>query len=170
MDEEIILPENKMYIVMTPIGEDQINIICIDKMQKPINELYYMMRGLCEMSIKQQEDLVNTRFIRDVFTYDNETAEKEFYIDLYDPFKGILPGFIDKEIDLKTLRDPIVYDGRKTRYGRKQVGLRWWDTTNVRYEWYEQGSGNYGANGFNNYERTINWGNMFPGSQINIYE
>ena len=120
--------------------------------------------------IRQQEDLVNTRFIRDVFTYDNETAEKEFDIDLYDPFKGILPGFIDKEIDLKTLRDPIVYDGRKTRYGRKQVGLRWWDTTNVRYEWYEQGSGNYGANGFNNYERTINWGNMFPGSQINIYE
>ena len=42
MDEEIILPENKMYIVMTPIGEDQFNIICIDKMQKPINELYYI--------------------------------------------------------------------------------------------------------------------------------
>ena len=58
MDEEIILPENKMYIVMTPIGEDQFNIICIDKMQKPINELYYMMRGLCEMSIKHQEDLI----------------------------------------------------------------------------------------------------------------
>jgi len=58
MDEEIILPENKMYIVMTPIGEDQFNIICVDKMQKPINELYYMMRGLCEMSVKHQEDLI----------------------------------------------------------------------------------------------------------------
>ena len=120
--------------------------------------------------VRQQENLVNTRFIRDVFTYDNESAEKEFDIDLYDPFKGILPGFIDKEIDLKTLRDPIVYDGRKSKYGRKQVGLRWWDTTNVRYEWYEQGAGTYGSTGFNNYERSINWGNMFPGSQINIYE
>ena len=58
MDEEIILPENKMYIVMTPIGEDQFNIICIDKMQKPINELYYMLRGLCEMSLKHQQDLI----------------------------------------------------------------------------------------------------------------
>tara|TARA_R100001463_G_scaffold84969_3_gene139776 strand:- start:153 stop:422 length:270 start_codon:yes stop_codon:yes gene_type:complete len=58
MDEEIILPENKMYIVMTPIGEDQFNIICVDKMKEPINELYYMMRGLCEMSVKHQEDLI----------------------------------------------------------------------------------------------------------------
>ena len=31
-EEEIILPENKMYIIMTPIGEDQFNIICVDKM------------------------------------------------------------------------------------------------------------------------------------------
>ena len=57
-EEEIILPENKMYIIMTPIGEDQFNIICVDKLQKPINELYYMMRGLCEMSVKHQEDLI----------------------------------------------------------------------------------------------------------------
>ena len=43
---------------MSPVGEDQFNIICVDKMEKPINELYYMMRGLCEMSIKHQEDLI----------------------------------------------------------------------------------------------------------------
>ena len=56
--EEIVLPKNKMYVIMSPIGEDQFNIICVDKMEKPINELYYMMRGLCEMSVKHQEDLV----------------------------------------------------------------------------------------------------------------
>jgi hypothetical protein len=56
--EEIVLPKNKMYVIMSPIGEDQFNIICVDKMEKPINELYYMMRGLCEMSIKHQEDLI----------------------------------------------------------------------------------------------------------------
>ena len=47
-----------MYVIMSPIGEDQFNIICVDKMEKPIDELYYMMRGLCEMSIKHQEDLI----------------------------------------------------------------------------------------------------------------
>ena len=57
-EEEIVLPKNKMYVIMSPIGEDQFNIICVDKMEKPINELYYMMRGLCEMSIKHQEDLI----------------------------------------------------------------------------------------------------------------
>ena len=56
--EEIVLPKNKMYVIMSPVGEDQFNIICVDKMEKPINELYYMMRGLCEMSIKHQEDLI----------------------------------------------------------------------------------------------------------------
>ena len=56
--EEIVLPKNKMYVIMSPIGEDQFNIICVDKMEKPINELYYMMRGLCEMSVKHQEDLI----------------------------------------------------------------------------------------------------------------
>ena len=56
--EEIILPKNKMYVIMSPIGEDQFNIICVDKMENPINELYYMMRCLCEMSIKHQEDLI----------------------------------------------------------------------------------------------------------------
>ena len=58
MDEEIILPENKMYIVLTPIGEDQFNIVCVDKMEKPVGELYFMMRGLCEMAVKYQEDLI----------------------------------------------------------------------------------------------------------------
>ena len=58
MDEEIVLPKNKMYVIMSPIDEDQFNIICVDKMESPVNEFYYMMRGLCEMSIKHQEDLI----------------------------------------------------------------------------------------------------------------
>lgn len=120
--------------------------------------------------IRQQEKLVDTKFIRDVFTYDEVDAEKEFDVDLYDPFKGILPGFIGKEIDLRTEHDPVVYDGRKTKYGRKDVGIRWWDTSKVRYTWYEQGAGTYGKGGYNNFERSQNWGEMFPNSEIHIYE
>ena len=56
--EEIILPNNKMYVIVSPVDEHNFNIICVDKMKKPVNELYYMMRGLCEMSIKHQEDLI----------------------------------------------------------------------------------------------------------------
>ena len=120
--------------------------------------------------IRQQEKLVDTKFIRDVFTYDEDSAEKEFDIDLYDPFKGILPGFIGKEIDFRTERDPVVYDPRKVKYGRKDVGLRWWDTSTLRYTWYEQGPGTYSSTGYNNYERSQNWGEMFPGSRVVINE
>ena len=58
MDEELKLSDNKMYIIMEPTGEYNFNIVCVDKLQEPINELYYMLRGLCEMSLKHQEDLI----------------------------------------------------------------------------------------------------------------
>ena len=35
--------------------------------------------------IRHQEKLVDTAFLTDVFTYDNESAEKEFEIDIHDP-------------------------------------------------------------------------------------
>ena len=49
--------------------------------------------------IRKQEVLVDTKRITDVFTYDEETAHKEYDIDLYDPFKGVIPGFIGKDIN-----------------------------------------------------------------------
>ena len=120
--------------------------------------------------VRHQEKLVDTAFLTDVITYDNETAEKEFDIDIYDPFKGILPGFIAKEIDFRSDTDPCIYDIAKAEWGSRQVGRRWLATQNMRYEWYEQGSGTYGGSGYNNQERSINWGNLFPGSVVNVLE
>lgn len=120
--------------------------------------------------IRHQEKLVDTKFLTDVFTYDNESAQKEFDIDIYDPFKGVLPGFISKEIDFTSDLDPCIYDVAKAEWGSKQVGRRWWNTATVRYEWYEQGKGTYAVNGYNNQERSLNWGSMFPGSIVTVLE
>ena len=120
--------------------------------------------------IRHQEKLIDSKFLTDVFTYDDESAEKEFDIDIHDPFKGVIPGFIDKEIDFKSDIDPCIYDPVKQEWGSKQVGRRWLDTSQMRYEWYEQGAGTYSTSGFNNQERALNWGNLFPGSVVNIYE
>ena len=120
--------------------------------------------------IRKQEALTDIAFLDDVITYDAETAEKEFDINLYDPFKGIIPGFIDKDITYKTESDPIVYDPMYTKFGEDQVGQTWWDTSKVRYNWYEQGAGTYSQFSFNNQERNNNWGSKFPGSEIAIYE
>ena len=119
--------------------------------------------------IRQQESLTDIAFLDDVIIYDEETAEKEYDINLYDPFKGIIPGFIDKEITYKSESDPVVYDPQYTKFGKEQVGQTWWDTSKVRYNWYEQGAGTY-SNGYNNTERNRDWGSKFPGSEICIYE
>ena len=130
--------------------------------------------------IRKQEVLVDTKRITDVFTYDEETAHKEFDIDLYDPFKGVIPGFIGKDINHRSQVDPCVYDPAKTTWGREQVGKTWWWTLNSIYQWYEQGSGAYGISryvdggiekiGYNNTERAIGWGEMFPNATIEIFE
>ena len=57
-EEEIVLPNNKMYVIMSPVKNNNFNIMCVDKMEKPVGQLYFMMRGLCEMSIKHQADLI----------------------------------------------------------------------------------------------------------------
>ena len=53
-------------------------------------------------------------------------------------------------------------------------------TLNSIYQWYEQGSGAYGISryvdggiekvGYNNTERAIGWGELFPNAKIEIFE
>jgi len=84
-EEEIILPKNRMYVIMSPITKDQFNIMCVDKMEKPIGELYYMMRGLCEMSIKHQEDLIEIG--KEVMLQEKlKTAKKDLFSNII-PFR-----------------------------------------------------------------------------------
>ena len=110
---------------------------------------------------KQQENLVDSKFVNNTIIYDSETGEKDWDLYEYDPYKGIIPGFIDKEIEFISESDPVVYNLSRTRFGKKDVGKVWWDTSTVRYRWYEQGS---------NRDRWLNWGKTFPGSSITLYE
>ena len=110
---------------------------------------------------KQKEDLVDSKFVNNTIIYDSETGEKDWDLYEYDPYKGVIPGFIDKEITFRSENDPVVYNTARTRFGSKDVGKVWWDTSTIRYRWYEQGS---------NRERWLNWGKTFPGSSITLYE
>ena len=47
-----------------------------------------------------QPNLVDTTFVKNAIMYDQDTGEKEVDLHFYDPFKGVLPGFIQKEIHL----------------------------------------------------------------------
>ena len=110
---------------------------------------------------KQKQSLVDSKFVNNTIIYDSETGEKDWDLYEYDPYKGVIPGFIDKEIEFIGESDPVVYNMERTRFGSKDVGKVWWDTSTIRYRWYEQGT---------NRERWLNWGKAFPGSSITLYE
>tara|TARA_B100000963_G_scaffold357008_1_gene378271 strand:- start:2305 stop:21015 length:18711 start_codon:yes stop_codon:yes gene_type:complete len=112
--------------------------------------------------IREQEDLVDPKFVDKVITYDNESGIKQHDIHLYDPFKGVIPGFIDNEIHFIGDDDPVVYDVARSHFCDDDlIGTVWWDTSTIRYNWYEQGTTR---------DRWIKWGSAFPGSTISLYE
>jgi len=118
----------------------------------------YLENGVVK---RQQEALVDPKFIKNTIIYDSTTGRKDYDYDIWDPFKGVLPAIIDAEIKYVSKRDPVVYNASRAMFGKKNVGQVWWDTSTVRYNWYEQGT---------NRERWLNWGSSFPGSIITIFE
>lgn len=110
---------------------------------------------------RHQQSLVDPKFINSVIIYDSESGDKEFDYDMFDPFKGVLPAFIESELTYISPSDPVVYNSAKALFGRKNVGQTWWNTSTIRYNWYEQGP---------NRERWLNWGSAFPGSAVTVYE
>lgn len=118
----------------------------------------YLENGIPQ---RWQTPMVDTNYVKNALMYDPYTGNKTVQFDLWDPFKGVLPGFIANEIHYITENDPVNYNNARTRFGINNVGKVWWDTSSVKYMWYEQGS---------NRERWVNWGRTFPGSSITICE
>ena len=118
----------------------------------------YYERGVAK---RWSQPLVDPTYVRNIMLYDSVTGEREHDLDVWDPFKGVLPAFIDAEIHFVSKEDPVVYNSKRAKFGEDQCGQVWWDTSGIRYNWYEQGS---------NKERASNWGSVFPGSVINLFE
>ena len=119
----------------------------------------YFESGVQKVS---QPKLVDTTFVDNAILYDKESGEKLYDLHFYDPFKGVIPGFIDKEIAFTGDSDPVVYNNARSGFGRKDIGKVWWNTSTIAYKWYEQSDSNR--------QRWLNWGQTFPGSGITLYE
>ena len=120
--------------------------------------------------IARQEDPVDVNLIKKVFTYNQETDTVKDFLEPIDPVKGRIPYLADAELTYKSETDPATYNvggsetvsiNPSTAWGAEHVGELWWDLSNVRYVWYEQGDTEY---------RNQNWGGFFPGSRIDVYE
>ena len=120
--------------------------------------------------VRYKEPRVDIDAISGSFVYSRKTQNIAGFFDILDPAKGKILGAADQEIDYREDYDPASYNVRVNAgvilnenfyWSNRHVGRSWWDTSVASFIDYEQDTLNY---------RIKNWGSMFPGSQIKIYE
>lgn len=117
----------------------------------------------------EQNNLVDISTIERIALIDSEKEEVTEYIEVIDPLKGKISGLAEQEIKYKSPSDPAIYSlGRQgnivddeNNWLDEHIGELWWDLSTVKYIWYEQGDDTFRKN---------NWGKVFPGATIDIYE
>ena len=119
--------------------------------------------------LRYQSSLTNIGSIQKISLIDSFNEEVVDYLDVIDPLKGKIAGIADQEIKYKVAMDPAVYSigidatvvDTNTNWIDDHVGELWWDLSTTKYMWYEQGELIYRKN---------NWGKLFPGATIDVYE
>lgn len=118
---------------------------------------------------KSMDSLVDIDTVQKISLIDTHNESVIDYLDVIDPIKGKIAGIADQEIKYKSAYDPAIYSigtagvvvDTDTSWVDDKVGQLWWDLSTVKYTWYEQGDLTYRKN---------NWGRLFPGSTIDVYE
>ena len=120
--------------------------------------------------IRYKEPRVDIDAINSAFIYNKVSQNILDFFDILDPAKGKLLGVVDQEIDYREEYDPASYNNGTAAniilnnsfyWSTKQVGKTWWDTGVASFIDYEQSALSY---------REKNWGSLFPGSTVVIYE
>ena len=119
--------------------------------------------------LREQEDLVDPSSIKRITLIDNLNESVIEYLDVIDPLKGKIAGIASQELKYRSAFDPATYSiglannivDSNTSWIDDHVGELWWDLSTVKYVWYEQGDEIFRKN---------NWGKLFPGSNIDVYE
>jgi hypothetical protein len=119
---------------------------------------------------RYKEARVDIGAVNSAFLYNTVSQNILSFFDYLDPAKGKLLGVVDQELDYKEEYDPASYN-RTNRteaisntdfyWADRHVGKTWWDLSLVSFIDYEQDILQY---------RIKNWGSLFPGSQVIIYE
>lgn len=120
---------------------------------------------------------INSDLLTSAAIYSIREDNPNLVLQLYDPYKGFIPGTADREIFYKLDADPAIYNhGPVTDddnvWGPEQVGRLWWDLSTVRYldyEIYDRWNPSTKEHEGINY-RWKNWGRIAPGSSVDIYE
>ena len=119
--------------------------------------------------LREESNLVDVSKIDRVVLIDSSKEEIIEYLDVIDPLKGKIAGIAEQELKYKSSFDPATYSigiastivDTTTSWIDDHIGELWWDLSTAKYTWYEQG---------NEIFRKNNWGKLFPGASIDVYE
>jgi hypothetical protein len=120
--------------------------------------------------VREQTESVDVSSINSISLYNKKTKSKIATLDYIDPAKGKALGIVEESLSYKSSKDPAMYNAGSVvasagtidfHWGAQQVGQTWWNLDTVRFVNYEQDTLVY---------RTNNWGKLFPGSTVSVYE
>jgi hypothetical protein len=113
-----------------------------------------------------QLPMVDVNLINSVYSYDKLLNGAQTYFDYIDPLQGKILGVARRNIDYIGAVDPASYNTGTvhnigTSWGAAHEGEIWWDTNSVRFIDANQDNLTYASR---------RWGQVFPGSRIDIYQ
>jgi hypothetical protein len=119
--------------------------------------------------LREQDNTVDIDTIKRITLINNFKEEIIDYLDVIDPVKGKIAGVAEQELKYKLAADPAVYsigiagtiNDSQSSWIDDHVGELWWDLSTAKFLWYEQGDEIFRKN---------NWGKLFPGATIDVYE
>lgn len=125
------------------------------------------VRGLSQRRV--QEDLTAANTIQKLSLIDTFKETIVDYLDVIDPLKGKIAGIAEQELSYRLASDPAIYSiglagtnvDTDTNWLDDHIGELWWDLSTAKFLWYEQSDLEYRKN---------NWGKLFPGATIDVYE
>ena len=113
-----------------------------------------------------QLPMVDVNLINSVYSYNKLLNSVQTYFDYIDPLQGKILGVARRNIDYIGAVDPASYNTGTvhnigTSWGAAHEGEIWWDTNTVRFIDANQDNLTYASR---------RWGQVFPGSRIDIYQ
>ena len=113
-----------------------------------------------------QQPMVDVNLINSVYSYDKLLNSTQTYFDYIDPLQGKILGVARRNIDYIGAVDPASYNAGTvhnigTSWGPMHEGQIWWDTNSVRFIDANQDNITYASR---------RWGQVFPGSTIDMYQ
>ena len=117
----------------------------------------------CWIATSTQNDIVDIDLVNSLYIYDTDSLAALRYLDYIDPLNGKILGAASQNIDFIAPFDPTVYEGANTGllWGAAQVGLMWWNISNVRFQDYTIGDAKHSSKV---------WGKIFPGATVDILQ